>query len=140
MKSILLAILLTTSAALAETQSPAPAEPPKARAEQFLAGLVAGDVDASFDKLFADSRSSQPKSEWIDPMKRQLSEGLPARGKPLRFELVEERPVGSSVLLLTYVLVMERHPVVLKFIFYRPEKTWIMDTIRFDDQLPATLR
>jgi len=70
----------------------------------------------------------------IDLMKRQVSAGLPVYGKVLRYEFIDQKALGSSVVLLSYMLVMEKHPLIWHFFFYRPDKTWVADTVVFNDQ------
>jgi hypothetical protein len=110
------------------------ADSPKARAEQFLAGMVAGDVEKSFDKLFAGSPTLAAKPDMIDLMKRQTSAGLPLYGKVLRYEFIQEKSFGASVVLLSYMLITEKHPLIWHFFFFRPDKAWIADTVVFNDQ------
>jgi hypothetical protein len=130
----LTSVILFATITFIRAESPPSQDTPKGKAEQFLSGIVAGDLEKSFDKLFAGSPTAAVKPEMVDLMKRQTSAGLPLYGKALRFEPVEERHLGASVVVLSYMLVMEKHPLIWHFFFYRPDKTWLTDTVFFNDQ------
>ena len=122
-----LAILFAVSTAGAQDPSP------RQHAEQFLSGLVSGDTEKAYDRLFAGSAMAD-QSTRVEAVKRQTAANLPLYGKPLGYELVMEKTFGTSAVRLLYILKTEKHPVVWEFFFYRPKDTWLLANVRFNDE------
>ncbi len=108
---------------------------PRQRAEQFFKVLADKGTGPAFDLLFQGSSIPAQKPQAVDALKRQTEAALPVYGKILDSEFIEEKPFGTSVVSLTYILRLEQHPLVLKFWFYKPHDVWFLATITFNDQL-----
>ncbi len=118
--------------------APARAEespPPRERTENFFQTLAKGSVGPAFDLLFAGSPIPVQKPQAVDALKRQTEAVIPVYGKMLDAELVAEKPVGKSLILLIYVQRLELHPLVWRFWYYKPHDRWYLSTVFFNDQL-----
>lgn len=123
-------VLLLSSLAQAETAD----RTPTSIAETFLARIGKGEVGPAYDELFAGSPlTAQPVQ--IDALKRQTEAALPAYGKTLGVELYEQQRFGEHLVRLIYIQRLEKHPLVWKFWIYKPESTWQVNTVTFNDQL-----
>ena len=132
MRAIIVAAFVagSFSAAIAD-DSPSP----KQRAEKFFHALAEKGPGPAFDLLFEGSSITSQKPQAVDAMKRQTEAALPMYGKILDSELVEEKAVGKSVVLLVYVQRLEQHPLIWRFWFYKPHDRWYLSTVFFNDQL-----
>ena len=107
---------------------------PRERAEASLARVGKGEIVPAYDDLFAGSPVLSAKPQALDAMKRQTEAGLPLYGKPIGFELQNEKKFGASIVRLTYIQRLEQHPLVWRFWFYKPTDTWFVDYVTFNDQ------
>jgi hypothetical protein len=112
---------------------------PKAMAEQFLTQLSQGEVDQAYDQLFKGSPTAQSKAQEIDAVKRQTGAVLPTYGKILGHDFACERKIGASIVIANYVLREEKHPLIWTFFFYKPNDSWVTDSVTFNDKylMPA---
>ena len=102
-------------------------------AEEFFAGFIRGDTDNAYAKLFAGSLAEQDPAK-LEEGKRQIAANLSRYGKPLGYELVIEKPFGTSVVRLVYILKMEQHPIIWEFFFYRPKDKWFLANFDLNDE------
>jgi hypothetical protein len=70
-------------------------------------------------------------------------------GAILSFEKLDTKRIGTSITLVQYVLMYDRHPVVWTFAFYRKPSstpsittsspTWVLVELRFDTDMKSLL-
>lgn len=125
---LLLAMLLATVVQAEDVQSP------KGRAELFLTTVGKGQIGPAYDALFSGSPIPAEKPQMIDAVKRQTEAMIPLYGKSLGFELITERAFGTSLIRLTYLQRLEKHPLVWRFWFYKPSDHWYISYVIFNDQ------
>jgi hypothetical protein len=107
---------------------------PGQRAEQFLQTLQKGDVNKAVDDLSAGSAVMTEKKQMMDTVKAKIKATLPRYGKSAGYEVATEKPYGTSVVRLVYILKLEKHPLIWDFYFYRPNKSWICAQFTFNDR------
>jgi hypothetical protein len=56
-------------------------------------------------------------------------------GKSIGFELVSEEKVGDSLIQYMYLQKFEKHEMVWRFIFYKSQERWLLNTFNFNDQV-----
>jgi hypothetical protein len=116
---------------------PNPTNPPAEIAgpiDKFFKGLKAGDYAASYETFLAGTRLGSQKekmSVFIDKTKDAF--GL--YGKLNDYEIFDNYSIGSNVLVLTYLSRHDVQPLRWRFVFYRPDKTWGLINMGFDDVL-----
>ncbi len=108
---------------------------PREKAETFFTTIIQGDAAKAFDTLLAGSSISANKPEASYNLRRQLQTGLTAYGKPLGFDLVEEKTFGTALVRLVYILRLEKYPLTWEFFFYQNGKTFLPIDVRFSDKL-----
>jgi hypothetical protein len=122
---------------LALNHKPNPTNPPPEIAgpiDKFFKGLKAGDYATSYETFLAGTRLGSQKekmSVFIDKTKDAF--GL--YGKLNDYEIFDNYSVGSNVIVLTYLSRHDVQPLRWRFIFYRPDKTWGLINMGFDDVL-----
>jgi hypothetical protein len=56
-------------------------------------------------------------------------------GKSLGSEFIRERTIGRSLLQIVHIQKFEKHALRWQFIFYSPDKKWVLNTFNFDDKI-----
>jgi glyoxylase-like metal-dependent hydrolase (beta-lactamase superfamily II) len=113
--------------------TPPPAELANAIAK-FFNGLKAGDYANAYETFLAGSRLGEQK-EKMSVFISKTQEAFGLYGALTDYEIFDNYSIGSNVIVVTY---LSRHPVQplrWRFIFYRPDKTWGIINMGFDDVL-----
>jgi hypothetical protein len=122
---------------LTTTRNPNPVPPPpeiRASIDKFFASLRNGDYVAAYDNFFAGTRlgtQTEKKSVFIS----KTQDGLGLYGKLTDWELFDDYSIGSNVIVVTYLSRQAAGPLRWRFLFYRPDKTWGLINMGFDDAL-----
>jgi hypothetical protein len=94
----------------------------------------ANSYAAAYDTFLAGTMlGSQNDKKSVFISKTQEAFGL--YGKLNDYEIFDNYSVGSNVLVLTYLSRHDVQPLRWRFIFYRPDKTWSLINMGFDDVL-----
>ncbi len=105
---------------------------------RFAVLIGEGKIEAAFDTL--EPYWTVPSSD-VDALTVQLGgqrASLQERfGKPLGVELAGVQTLGSSFRRYLYFDKYERHAVVWSITLYRPDREWVVNTVRLTDQLDA---
>jgi hypothetical protein len=120
---------------------PNPADPPAALAvpiAKFFNGLKAGDYANAYESFLAGSRLGMQK-EKMSVFVSKTQEAFGLYGGLIDYEVFDNYSIGSNVLVLTYLSRHDVQPLRWRFIFYRPQKNWIIINMGFDDVLLDTL-
>ena len=111
--------------------------PPREIAEpidRFFKGLKAGDYAESYENFLAGTRLGEQKEKMSNFISR-TQEAFGLYGKLNDYEIFDNYSVGSNVLVLTYLSRHDVQPLRWRFVFYRPDKTWGLINMGFDDYL-----
>jgi hypothetical protein len=101
---------------------------------KFFNGLKAGDYANSYETFLAGSRLGLQK-EKMSVFISKTQEAFGLYGALSDYEIFDNYTIGSNIIVLTY---LSRHPVQplrWRFIYYRPQKTWGIINMGFDDVL-----
>ena len=90
--------------------------------------------EKAYDTFFAGTALGAQKEKMsIFVSKTQEAFGLYG---PLKdYEIFDNYSIGSNVLVLTYLTRHSMQPLRWRFIYYRPDKTWTLINMGFDDVL-----
>ena len=116
---------------------PNPTNPPADIAgpiDTFFKGLKSGDYASSYETFLAGTRLGAQK-EKMSVFISKTQEAFGLYGKLHDYEIFDNYSVGSNVLVLTYLSRHDVQPLRWRFIFYRPEKSWTLINMGFDDVL-----
>jgi len=122
---------------MSSNHKPNPTAPPAeiaAAIDTFFKGLKAGDYANSYETFLAGTRLGSQK-EKMSAMISRTEEGFGLYGKMNDYEIYDNYSIGSNVLVLTYLARHDVQPLRWRFIFYRPDKTWHLINMGFDDFL-----
>ena len=125
---------------------PNPTAPPAELASQIdkFFKTLKGDSNAddfyadAYDTFLADSRLGKQVDKKSAIISRTKS-AFGLYGKLHDYEIYDNYSVGSNLLVLTYLTRHDLAPLRWRFIFYRPDKTWTLINMGFDDNLLDTL-
>lgn len=130
--------LLFTPAALADSLKTKDAA--VALTDQVMQKVAAGDMRGGFD--IAKPYVIVPLAE-LDAMIGQAELQMPimtARfGKSIGYELIRNDSVGASLAQVVYLHRFEKHATVWRFILYRGDEGWVLNTFHFVDDIHTAL-
>ncbi len=137
MKHIALALVLWLFAAtgLAGPAAAQQAAEPRAWTERLLGLLVTAGPAAAHNLIARESLFAQRNGAAIKSLLQPMLKTEAAYGPAQEFELVAEKPLGTSVVLLSYIVRHDTRPLVWEFDFYRRNQGWDRISFRFADNL-----
>jgi hypothetical protein len=77
--------------------------------------------------------------DQLDNLKNKLDSTRKFIGDYKGNVLITEKNASSDLILLTYLVKHEKQPIRFSFIFYRPEKDWVLFKFQYDDQVISEL-
>ncbi|MBE7157587.1 MAG: hypothetical protein INR62_03985 [Rhodospirillales bacterium] len=107
----------------------------KTRAETFFRTVIGGDTSKAFDALMEGSLIPTSQPDAVSRLKSQLETGLRVYGRPVGFDLLEEKAFGPSLVRCVYIFRLEKYPLVWQFFFYKGADRWLPVNVRFNDSL-----
>lgn len=116
---------------------PNPTNPPAEIAgpiDKFFKTLKGGDYPTAFETFLSGSRLGLQKQK-MSTMVSHTEEAFGIYGKLNDYEIYDNYSIGSNVLVLTYLSRHDIQPLRWRFIYYRPDKTWQLNNMGFDDFL-----
>jgi hypothetical protein len=116
---------------------PNPSAPPAELAapiDKFFKTLKAGDYPTAYETFLAGTRLGAQK-EKMSVFISKTQEAFGIYGKLNDYEVFDNYSVGSNVIVLTYLTRHDLQPLRWRFIFYRPDKQWVLINMGFDDVL-----
>ncbi len=130
-------IVTLVFAAWTATQAAPPAETTTARtkAETLFSTIIGGDTSKAFDGLLSGSVITEKQSGAAYTLRNQLENGMRLYGRPVGFDLVEEKTFGPSLVRFVYIFRSEKYPLIWEFFFYKSGDAWMPIEVRFNDQL-----
>ena len=102
--------------------------------DKFFKGLKSGDYANAYETFLAGTRLGQQK-EKMSVFISKTQEAFGIYGALNDYEIFDNYSIGSNVVVLTFLSRHKVQPLRWRFIFYRPEKTWGLINMGFDDVL-----
>jgi hypothetical protein len=116
---------------------PNPTNPPPELAvpiDKFFKGLKGGDYATSYETFLSGTRLGQQK-EKMSVFISKTQEAFGLYGALNDYEIFDNYSIGSNVVVLTYLSRHAVQPLRWRFVYYRPDKTWGLINMGFDDVL-----
>lgn len=133
-------ILMVSSVAMAGN-SATPANwteaTPEGMAEAGFEYLLKGEFVKMADAWFDDFDPKMMSEEKYELAKRQYVSQMPMVGKCSRYELLDRKEYGKSVVKLKYIAFTERTPLFFTFVYYKPDQEWLAGSISFSDKVSS---
>lgn len=105
-------------------------------AKEVVSCVESGKIDDAFNILklhwpLSAQEVDNLKSHTIE--QRQIVEQR--YGKPIGIEYIKTEMVGGSMIKHTFVEKFERHALKWQLSFYKPQDTWIINSVYWDDKI-----
>jgi len=124
-------MIFAGASAGAELPSPDAAEQ---LATQVMKQVATGDLRGGLE--IAKPYTIVPSSEFesmVGQAELQMPVMLSRFGKSIGYELIRTDTVGDSLIQIVALQKFEKHPTVWRFIFYRGQSGWLLDSFKFVD-------
>ncbi|PTY06835.1 hypothetical protein DB346_00855 [Verrucomicrobia bacterium LW23] len=112
--------------------------PPPAEVAEAIVGffteLKQGNSIKAYDILLRNTRIREQR-EQVDALIQRTGTALGLYGRVTAAELYDHRRLGSRIIVLTYLSYSEMQPLRWRFVYYKPNTTWIMINLDCDDKL-----
>ncbi|MGB1308027.1 MAG: hypothetical protein ACPG6B_03895 [Oceanihabitans sp.] len=90
----------------------------------------------ALDNLYSNNKWMNRKTDAITKLKQQfgtLNEDYV--GKYYGYELIVEKKLSNSYILLSYLVKFERQPIRFTFQFYKPDNEWLTQSFKYDGNI-----
>lgn len=93
-------------------------------------------VSEALDNLYGTNKWMERNQDAISNLKSQM-QGLNEDyvGKFYGYELIVEKKLSESYLLLSYLVKYDRQPLRFTFQFYMPDQNWIVYSFKYDGNI-----
>lgn len=103
---------------------------------QFMKSIVEGDVDSAFSSVKPYFPISQREFDnLVHETRAQLQGNQPSFGSTLSYKFVQEKRVDNFLLRFTFVIKHEMTVTVWKFLYYKPEGKWLLNSLNWNDRV-----
>jgi hypothetical protein len=133
MKNFVFALLISLSVAPAYAQETSY----NAVIEKFFTTFKKDGPDKAIDYIFSTNPYLDQSSEQVTTIKLKLATAVAVIGDYYGYEAVIVKEIGMSMAIGTYMVKYKRQPLFFTFVLYKPDKTWQIQTLRFDDKIEA---
>ena len=105
------------------------------KTEKFLAGVLKGEIDKSYDEILS-KWIVEAKPQEVQMLKAQTKTAVNMYGNLLDYEFIKQQKYGDCIVRLVYVLKSERMPFTWEFYFYKAKEVsnWELVNIKFSDE------
>lgn len=100
--------------------------------DKFFTRLTEGNSVKAYEELMTGQPLAERK-EQVEHFVRVTQEALGLYGKVNSYEVIDNYPVGSRLISMTYLSAHQRVPIRWRFLCYKPDKVWLLIDIQFDD-------
>ncbi|GAB5410570.1 MAG: hypothetical protein BalsKO_29350 [Balneolaceae bacterium] len=134
MNKILLLLFLTTLSVNTKAQ-----DSPEKIIDLFATNLSEGSADTAVTQLFNTNPWMSRNLDAREQVTRSLENTLPLIGNYIDKELITKKKVGESLVFYSFLFKYERQPIRFNFVFYKPEKNWLVYRFNYDDSFDDEL-
>jgi hypothetical protein len=109
---------------------------PKEIADIFFSDYMKSGASIALDNLYSTNKWMDRATDAITNSKSQL-EGMNEEyiGKYYGYELIVEKHLAESYVLLSYIVKYDRQPLRFTFQFYKPNDKWKIFSLQFDSNI-----
>jgi hypothetical protein len=108
--------------------------------DNFFSLYEKGEISKSVDSIYSTNRWIDPSSDAVMNLKGQFSSMSQIVGTYVGKERIGVHSYSERLLMVTYLMLYERQPIRLEFMFYRPADSWIIYSFSFDDNTDQELK
>lgn len=106
---------------------------PREIVTKFFNAYEKDGASMALDNLYATNKWMQRATDAFTNLKSQLN-GLNEDyvGQYYGYELIGEKKLANSYMLLSYLVKFDRQPIRYTFQFYKPNDKWVIYSFKFD--------
>lgn len=131
-----LGVLLVIYSGLSSAATLKDSDATVALSDQVMRKASGGDIRGAFE--LARPYVVIPQSEF-DALLGQVELQLPMIsgrfGKSIGYELLRNDTVGASLVQAVYIQKFEKHAMVWRFIFYKADTGWVLNSFKYVDDI-----
>jgi len=103
--------------------------------ENFFQIFEKKGSDAAIDYIYSTNKFMQGNIQASLKVKTELKKITSLVGKYHGHELMKKKVVSQSYVQLYYMAKFDRQPLKFIFILYKPDSTWQLQKLKFDDRI-----
>ena len=104
--------------------------------QQFLTLMADNQIDQAFDLVKPYMPIMGKEIDNLKEVTTQQYKVLESSfGKPIGYQLIEERKVADRLVFYTYLELREKFPIRWTIIYYRPQMTWQPVILKWDAKI-----
>ncbi|MDH3711535.1 MAG: hypothetical protein OER04_16710 [Cyclobacteriaceae bacterium] len=109
---------------------------PREIAEKFFDDYVEDGASVALDNLYFTNKWINRSADAVANLKSKM-EGLNLDfvGEYYGHELISEKKLGQSYVLLAYLAKFDRQPIRYIFQFYKPKDQWVVYSFKYDSSI-----
>ncbi len=132
--------LILAFAVFSMTHSGIAQRSPKEIVDQFFTDYKTVGSSMALDNLYKTNKWMDRATDAITNLKSQL-EGLNEDyvGEYYGYELIVEKKLSQSYILLSYLVKFDRQPIRYTFQFYKPNDKWSLYSFKYDGSIDAEI-
>lgn len=112
----------------------------EAEVEKFFSLYEAGKTTEAVDAIYGSNKWMTQKADAIHNVKTQLQNLTSLVGEYQGKIKLGEKDLEDRLVYVSYLVLYDRQPVRLEFVFYRPKEDWIIYSFSFDDEIDEELQ
>jgi hypothetical protein len=109
---------------------------PEEIVSKFFAEYEKDGSSKALDNLYKNNEWMNRATDAITKLKQQLSSlNVDYVGEYYGYELIVEKKLSDSFILMSYLVKFDRQPIRFTFQFYRPNKEWRTHSFKYDGNI-----
>lgn len=107
---------------------------------KFFTIYKTDSISNAITYLFTTNKYAADVQPDITNLKDKLYSTHLAMGRYTGYSLLSTKNIGNDIILMTYIVKYQKLPLFFKFLFYRPEGSWQIQDLGFDNKIDAELK
>jgi len=103
--------------------------------DTFFSFYEEGNTDQAIDYIFSTNAYLDGAQQQISGIKEKLRTVKSVIGTYYGYEQIEVREAGTHYVYVRCIVRHDRQPLFFTFLMYKPDKSWQLQTLRFDDKI-----
>lgn len=109
---------------------------PKEIVSKFFTEYEKKETSKALDNLYANNNWMKRSTDAITNLKQQLNSlNEDYVGKYYGYELIVEKKLSDSFVLMSYLVKFDRQPIRFTFQFYKPDNEWRTHSFKYDGSI-----
>lgn len=98
------------------------------------------NTDMAFDYIFGTNKWMEGDVAGTATVKQQINNISTQLGEYIGYEKISEKYLGKDMVYVVYIVKYERQPLRFLFQYYKPKDTWMLFSVKYDENLQEELK